>query len=254
MAASVLLAPVGVLLAWIHPFEPVAWWFVVATIVLHTLYFGLLGRSYMEGDLSLVYPIARGMGPMLVPVLAVAFLNEAISVSAIIGIVVIVAGIYTVSWWGNFGLLISHPLSLFSNPSTRYAILTGLTIATYTIVDKSGVAHVQPFLYMYLMTLGSAIGLFPYILWKHSLRGIGQELRSNSVGISVAGSLTFLAYGLVLTALSISKVSYVAPAREIGIVVTVLIGVLILKEPFGTGRLLGSGMIVAGLILIATSP
>ena len=191
---------------------------------------------------------------MLVPILAVVFLGETIATSAIAGIVVIVAGIYTVSWWGNFRRLARHPLDLFRNPSTRFAILTGFTIAAYTIIDKGGVRHVQPFLYMYLMTLGSAIGLFPYVLAKRKLNGIRHELRHNSVAILVAGGLTFLAYGLVLTAFSLSRVSYVAPAREIGIVVTVLIGTLVLKEPFGAGRLLGSLMIVAGLLLIALSP
>ena len=254
VAASVLLAPLGVMLAWQNPIESVGWWFVTATIVLHILYFGLLGRSYTEGDLSLVYPIARGMGPMLVPILAVVFLGETIASSAIAGIVVIVAGIYTVSWWGSFRRLARHPLDLFRNPGTRYAVLTGLTIAAYTIVDKRGVSYVQPFLYMYLMTLGSAVGLSPYVLVKRRLGGIRNELRANSVVISVAGSLTFLAYGLVLTAFSLSRVSYVAPAREVGIVVTVLIGVLVLREPFGAGRLLGSVIIVAGLLLIALSP
>ena len=145
-------------------------------------------------------------------------------------------------------------MDLFRNPGTRYAVLTGLTIAAYTIVDKRGVDYVQPFLYMYLMTLGSAVGLSPYVLVKRRLGAIRHELRANSVVISLAGSLTFLAYGLVLTAFSLSRVSYVAPAREVGIVVTVLIGVLVLREPFGAGRLLGSVMIVAGLLLIALSP
>ena len=66
--------------------------------------------------------------------------------------------------------------------------------------------------------------------------------------------LTFSAYGLVLTAFSLSQVSYVAPAREVGIVIGVMLGVFLLKEPFGLGRLLGSGFVVAGLALIALSP
>ena len=69
-----------------------------------------------------------------------------------------------------------------------------------------------------------------------------------------SGLLVFIAYGLVLTAFSLSRVGYVAPAREVGLVVGVLMGVLILKEPFGLGRLLGSGIIVSGLVLIALSP
>ena len=79
-------------------------------------------------------------------------------------------------------------------------------------------------------------------------------MRTNSGPIVVAGLLLFLAYGLVLTAFTLSRVSYVAPAREVGIVVGVLMGVFLLKEPFGGGRLLGSSFIVAGLLLIAVSP
>ena len=73
--------------------------FLLATIVLHVLYFNLLARGYAQGDLSLVYPVARGMGPMLVPVLAVIFLNETIASLAIVGIAAIIGGIYTISWW-----------------------------------------------------------------------------------------------------------------------------------------------------------
>ena len=98
--------------------------------------------------------------------LAVIILGEKIESLAIIGMVAIVLGIYTVSWWGNFRELIGQPLAILKNPGTRYAILTGLTITIYALVDKKGVAQVQPFLYMYLMTLGSAIGLAPYVLGK----------------------------------------------------------------------------------------
>jgi drug/metabolite transporter (DMT)-like permease len=217
-------------------------------------YFVLLGRGYAQGDLSLVYPIARGIGPMLVPVLAVVLLGERIELLAIGGIIAIVMGIYTISWWGNFRRLVREPLHLLKNSGTRYAVLTGLTITVYALVDKQGVGHVQPFLYMYLMTLGVAVGLAPYILRKRGLLAMRQEWRANAAPIVVAGILTFLAYGLVLTAFSLSRVSYVAPAREVGIVVGVLMGVFILKEPFGAGRLLGSTIIVLGLTLIAVSP
>ena len=253
-AASFFMAPVGVALFWLHPFGYPGWAFVAATIALHMLYFVWLGMSYSRSDLSLVYPIARGIGPMLVPILAVNILGESIAGMAIAGIIAIIIGIYTVSWWGNFRGILSDPLEIFKNAGTRYAILTGLVIACYAIVDKRGVDHVQPFLYMYLMTLGSAIGLSPYILKRWGMAAVGREWRSNSVTIVAAGLLVFLAYGMVLTAFSLSRVSYVAPAREVGIVMGVLSGVILLKEPFGRGRVLGSGFIVAGLVLIAVSP
>jgi drug/metabolite transporter (DMT)-like permease len=181
-------------------------------------------------------------------------LHETVAPLAIIGIATIVAGIYTVSWSGEFGQFLRHPLNMFRSTGVRYAVLTGLTIASYAIVDKQGVSHVQPFLYMYLMTLGSTICLFPYILRRRGLDAVGRVWRANAKSIPVAGLLTFLGYGLVLTAFSLSRVSYVAPAREVGIVAGVLMGVFILKESFGKTRLIGSAVIVLGLGLIALSP
>ncbi|MQG31129.1 MAG: hypothetical protein FI724_03105 [SAR202 cluster bacterium] len=117
-------------------------WFMLATIALNVSYVNLLALSCAEGDLSLVYPVARGMGPMIVPVLAVVFSSETMEPLAIGGIASIVGGIYTISWWGNFHQVLRRPLLFLSSAGMRYAVLTGLTIATYVIVDKEGVGHV----------------------------------------------------------------------------------------------------------------
>ncbi|MCH2513231.1 MAG: EamA family transporter [Chloroflexi bacterium] len=254
VVATVLLAPLGVALLFFNSVDFTALWFILATIALHVLYFNLLARGYAQGDLSLVYPVARGMGPMLVPVLAVVFLNETIEPLAIAGIAAIIGGIYTISWWGNFHQVLRSPLLFLRSAGMRYAVLTGLTIAAYSIVDKEGVGHVQPLLYMYFLSIGTAAMLAPYILLHKGVDSVRTEWRANAVPITIAGLLTFAAYGLVLTAFSLSRVSYVAPAREVGIVISVMLGVFLLKEPFGRGRLLGSGFIVAGLALIAFSP
>ncbi len=252
--SSILMVPLGVVLFWLHPFSHPGWAFVLATSALHILYFLLLGRSYSEGDLSLVYPIARGVGPMLVPILAAIFFGESVAGLAIIGIVAIVVGIYTVSWWGNFRNLVRAPADFLRNRDTRYATFTGLTIASYAMVDKRGVDHVEPFLYMYLLTVGASVGMFPYVLRKWGLARIGRAWQANPGPIVASSLLAFLAYGLVLTAFSLSRVSYITPAREVGIVLGVILGVFLLKEPFGAGRLLGSSFIVVGLVLIAISP
>ncbi|MDE2779363.1 MAG: EamA family transporter [Chloroflexota bacterium] len=254
VSGSLMLAPLGAVLFWLNPISPLGYWLVLATIVVHVYYFVLLGRGYARGDLSLVYPIARGVGPMLVPVLAVLTLGEQIAWPAVLGIVSIVLGIYVVSWWGRFREIMASPMSFFRDGGIRYALLTGLTITVYTLVDKRGVEHVQPILYMYLLTLGVAVGLAPYILRTHGWAPVVREWRSHTWPILVAGLLVFLAYGLALTAFSLSRVSYVAPAREVSIVIGVLAGVIILKEPFGRGRLLGSCLILVGLALIAISP
>ena len=251
---AVLMLPLGVVLFWFFPIAPVGWLFVLATVILHVLYFILLGRGYAQGDLSVVYPIARGFGPMLVPILAVLLLRETVALPAILGIAAIVVGIYIISWTGELQRFLLRPWNIMRNTGARYAVLTGLTIAMYAIIDKRGVSHIQPFLYLYLMSLGSAVLLFPYIRRKWGIQAMGLTWRSNRTSIVLAGLLAFLAYGLVLTAFSLSRVSYVAPAREVGIVVGVLMGVLVLKEPFGRVRLVGSSVIVLGLILIAVSP
>jgi drug/metabolite transporter (DMT)-like permease len=190
---------------------------------------------------------------MLVPVLAVIFLDEIVEPTAIAGIVAIIGGIYTISWWGNFNQVLRSPLLFLRSAGMRYAVLTGLTIAAYSIVDKEGVSHIQPLLYMYFLSIGTAVILAPYILAYKGISAVKAEWHANALPITVAGLLTFAAYGLVLTAFSLSRVSYVAPAREVGIVIGVLMGIFLLKEPFGRGRLLGSGLIVGGLVLIAFS-
>lgn len=251
---AVMLAPLGGWLLYRYPPPPPGWWLALASAVLHVAYFTLLGRGYSRGDLSLVYPIARGIGPMLVPVLAVLTLGERMALPAIAGVGCIVLGIGLVSWWGRLGELLRQPGTLLRDGGIRYAVLTGLTITIYTLVDKRGVGYVQPFLFVYLLTLGAAIGLFPYILRNHSWGEVRREWQAGVWPILAAAGLMFLAYGLVLTAFALSQVSYAAPAREVGIVIGVLLGVFLLKERFGTGRLLGSGFIVLGLGLIALSP
>ncbi len=254
VVGSVILAPLGAILFWFNPVAPLGYGLALATIAAHIAYFILLGRAYSQGDLSLVYPVARGIGPMLVPVLAVLTLQEQVALPAVVGIVLIIAGIFVVSWWGRFREILAQPSALIRDKGIRYAVLTGLAITSYSLVDKVGVDHVQPFLYMYFITLGPAIGLAPYISLRYGMSAARQEWQKSPWSILAASLLTFLAYGMVLTAFSLSQVSYIAPAREVGIVLGVLLGVFVLKERFGQGRLLGSTLIVAGLTSIALSP
>ncbi len=254
VSGVVLLAPLGIALFILNPVSLPGPWFILAGSVMQCFYLVLLGRAYTRGDLSLVYPIARGTGPMLVPVLAVLTLGETIALPAIAGIVFVVAGIYTVSWWGHFREILSNPAGFFRESGVLYAILTGCTITVYSLLDKRAVEYVQPFLYMYFLTIGVSVGLAPYIFRKYGISQIRGIWAGNLWAIPAAGLLSFLAYACILTAFSISRVSYIAPAREVSIVMGVLAGVLILKEPFGRGRLVGSALIVIGLALIALSP
>ena len=254
VSGSVMFVPLAVVLFLLYPIDPPGYLYALVSTVFQSLYFVFLSRAYALGDLSLVYPVARGISPMLVPLLAVALLGEQVALLAVPGFVLIVAGIYTVPWWGRFRQILAEPMMLIQDGGLRYAVLAGLAIAGYSLVDKGGVEHVQPFLYMYLQTIGGAIVLAPYILRRHGVALVGREWRTNTWSILAAGMLVFVAYGLALTAFSLAQVSYMAPARESGIVMGVLLGVFVLKEQFGKGRLLGSGFIVGGLAFIALAP
>lgn len=254
ISISVLLLPLGAILIWRYPISYPGWWFIFGTVVLHSLYFVFLGRSYNYADLSLVYPVARGTGPALVPVIGVLLLKEIITTLAIVGIISVVLGIFTVYWWGQFQKVFRDPFRFFREAGARYALFTGLVIAVYSVWDKMGVSYVNPFLYMYFLVLGSALFLAPYVCRIHGTKAIRIEMKRKTGSIIMCGLLMFVAYGLILFALQFSRVSYIAPAREVGIVIGVLFGTLMLGEPFGKGRVLGSCLIVFGLVLISLAP
>ena len=251
---TVMFLPLAIVIAVVDPMDSRGWLYVVGTAILHAFYFVFLGRGYARGDLSQVYPIARGTGPTLVPILGVVLLGETISAQAVVGIIAVITGIFVVYWSGRLALMFTHPLLFLREPATIYALATGMLIASYSVWDKVGVSHVAPFLYMYLMALGTGIILTPYILGTRGLATVRAEWVANSRTILIVGALTFLAYGLVLSALELSRVSYVWPTREIGIVVAVLLGSLVLKEPYKRGRIIGSCIVVLGVGVIALAP
>jgi drug/metabolite transporter (DMT)-like permease len=251
VSISIIVAPLAIFLFVQYPVEPPGWWFVLGTIILHALYFVLLGRSYAHADFSLVYPIARGIGPSLVPVLGVLILRESITPLAVVGIIMVIIGIYTVYWWGRIRQLLRDPFRLFREAGARYAILTGLVNAVQSVWDKVGVQYVNPFLYMYLLALGGVLVLAPYMIPYHGMGAVRSEGRRNIKIIPVAGLLMFCAYGLVLLAMQFTQVSYIIPAREIGIVFGVILGMILLREPFGRGRIIGSCLIAFGVSFIS---
>lgn len=234
--------------------DPIGWAFVAATWCLHVVYFVTLSRGYAHTDLSLVYPVARGLGVMLIPLLGVLWLGEHMSSYAVLGVALIVVGLFTLTWWGQMRAILHDPLRLLRDPGIRYALVTGCVIGTYSNVDKQGVSHVTPFLYMYLLQSAGTIGLFPFAAKRFPRRVFMREWRTHWQSILAGGALQYAAYGLVLTALTVAKVAYVGPFREIGVVFGVMLGTALLHEPFGRGRVFGASLIAAGAITIALAP
>jgi len=268
--ASVLFLPV---MLWALPpggVPPSAWPFVIVTVVLHALYFYALGRSYRSGEFSLVYPVARGLGVALVPVLAAIFLDERPSSLGALGIAFVVVGIVALQWVGRSTAMGGperapqaplvargtpakpwRPSTYASRlgPGTGWALLTGLTIAGYALVDKAGVSRLHPVPYIGLMFVGSLVLLLPLALTN--VERFRREWTANWRTILVASAMTLTAYLLVLFAFRLSKAGYVVAAREVSIVVSVVIGRLWFGERRLAGRLAGAGLVLAGVICLA---
>jgi drug/metabolite transporter (DMT)-like permease len=210
---------------------------------LHALYFVLLQRGYATGDLSLVYPLARGTGPLLSTAAAIAFLGERPGALAVAGAAIIVAAV----------LSMARPSrgSRAQRDGTVFALLTGATIAGYTLWDKHavGAAGLSPFVYYYGTNLANATLLAGVAVRRRSqLRLAWRTSRGRAAGVAV---LSPLAYVLVLYALARAPVSLVAPARESSIVMGTLLGALVLGERDLGRRLPAAAAIVAGVVALA---
>lgn len=246
--ATLLLGPLALWPLRAHGFPLTALPFVVATTLLHAFYFFALGRSYRAGEFSLVYPIARGLGVALVPFLAVFTFQERLSPLGTTGVMLVVLGIV--------GLHLT-PRSLSQiraragrlGGGTWWAVLTGLIIAAYSLVDKAGVARLHPLPYIALLGLGSSLVLLPAVLANRD--ALRREWQVNWRAILVASAMNLTAYLLVLFAFRLSKVGYVVAARELSIVFSAIIGGLWLGEGRLGPQLLGALVILAGVACVA---
>ena len=231
---------------------PAGWACIVATGVLHALYFWFMGGAYERGDLSLVYPLSRGFGPLLVPLLAVSFLHEQLSPAGVLGIILVVAGIYTIHLKSFSADSFFEPLRALRGSASIWALCTGATIAGYSLVDKVGVGLVYPPAYIYLMFVISLLLLSPYMLTREHV-ALKLEWQVNRGAILIDGFLVLFTYMIILFAFRLSKVSYVVAAREVSIVISALLGIIWLKESHAPQKMAGSLLIALGVVLIGLS-
>jgi drug/metabolite transporter (DMT)-like permease len=182
--------------------------FVAVSALIHLTYFTLLSRGYRVGDLSLVYPLARGTGPLLSTFAAILFLGERPTVIAVCGAALIGVGVFVLT--GN-----PRKFREAGNGSAVvYALLTGLTIAMYTLWDKQGVTLmlIPPLLYDWLSNTIRVAALAPYALSKrHEVIQYWREHKREALGVALLSPLSYI---LMLTALTISPISYVAPGKS----------------------------------------
>jgi drug/metabolite transporter (DMT)-like permease len=218
---------------------------VAASTGIHALYFWALGRSYRFGDFSRVYPMARGLGVALVPLIALPLFGERLSRLGSLGIGLVVLGI---AWLG--GRASSRgSAGIGAGAGTVWAVVTGATIAGYSLVDKAGVARLHPMAYIALMGLGISVLLSPIALANR--RALATEWRRRWLAILVASGMNLTSYLLVLFAFRLSKVGYVVASRELSILFSAFLGSWWLGEGRLGPRLAGASVVLAGVLCVA---
>lgn len=217
---------------------------VAASAVLHSAYYLLLDRGYRRGDLSLVYPLARATGPLLTVLAAILLLGERPSTLGLAGALTLIGGAI---------LLTGNPLRVLRDGQRHavgYALVAGTMVAGYTVVDKVAVAAwlLPPLLLDWGANLGRVVILAPLALRDRT--ALGKAWHEQRKVALMVGALCPFSYILVLTAMAFTPVSYVAPAREISILVAAFMGTRWLAEAEGRRRLTAAGVMVAGIVLL----
>lgn len=223
------------------------------TACLHGVYGLSLARGYRLGDLSSVYPVSRGVGLALIPLAAALLLNEEVSATAVLGIVMIGVGVYALHLEPHAVRDLAAPMRALNRPAGRTALLTGVLIATYSLWDKNALDELSPVILNQFAMTGHAL-ITTAVAIRRNPDDLRFEWRSRGWSIVAAGVLIQLAYLLVLAALETSRVSYIAPSREVGIVFGAALGVVFLGEGFGLWRVWASLAIVAGVAVLAVAP
>jgi drug/metabolite transporter (DMT)-like permease len=235
-------------LPWI---EPAAWKFLASSVAIHVLYYTFLLKAYSYGDLSHTYPIARGLGPLLVALVSGRFIGEHLRAQDIAGVLLL-----------SFGLIaLAMPLrNVVPRPGSRHGLatlfagLTGFTIAAYIIADGLGVRSAGPTFEHRLSYIAwlcvvegpwllvLAVVLRPRTVWTHLRRTWWRGV--------IGGVIANVGYGIAIYALVLGPMAHIAALRETSVLFGALMGTLLLGEPFGARRVAAAFVIVVGLVLM----
>ncbi len=218
-----------------------AWPYLIGSVIIHNFYYYFLLRAYAHGDLSLVYPIARGLGPTLVAVISGTVIGEFLNFRESVGVVLVSLGIA--------GLAFARGIpNLGERRAITLAVCTGFTIAGYTVVDGLGAR-----------ASGDALG---YIAWLNILEGpwvffVAMWRRGPALFTYVrkfwwrgtaGGTVAAIGYGIAIWASSLGSIAHVSALRETSVLFASLMGTFLLHEPFGRFRIVAAIVLVAGLL------
>jgi len=219
-----------------------SWPYIIASTIIHYGYYAFLFQSYRLGDLSQVYPISRGLAPVLVAVGAYVTIGETLSPAGWVGLIAISAGI---------GFLALQRGAAHADPrAVMAATTTGILIAAYSVIDGIGVrlSH-SPFGYMgWLFLLEIPVSLF--VLWRRRDDPHSFDWRTFRIGM-IGGVCAVTAYGLVIYAKTIAPLGAVSAVRESSVIIAALIGLLLFGERPWLGRLASAAVVAGGVITLA---
>jgi drug/metabolite transporter (DMT)-like permease len=220
--------------------RPGAWPYLLGSVAIHVFYNLLLMRSYRYGEFGQVYPLARGLSPLVVTILAAVFVGEHLALHQVAGVLIVSAGlaalVFVGRWPGRVVVLA--------------AVGTGLTIAAYTTVDGVGVRlSASPVGYIGWLMLLQSLCVPAFALVRRRDVLAKQRPRVLVSGLA-AGALSVLAYGLVLWAQTRGALAPIAALRETSVIFGAIIGTLVFREPFGRARIVATVLVVAGILLL----
>jgi drug/metabolite transporter (DMT)-like permease len=246
VVATIAIAPFGIVsLAELGSRLPLLLLLAVGSGILQVTYFLTLQRGYRLGDVSIVYPLARGSGPLLSVVFAIVLFGEHPDALALVGAGVVVVGVVVIGLAGGRGRLRSNRLGIL------YGLLVGVVIAAYTLWDANAVVSqkLPPLGYFWITIVVQLVAFAPFALQRP---GFTVALaRQHWVPVLVVGILSPLAYVLVLFAFTLAPVALVAPAREVSVVLVAIGGWLLFREPHPLQRILGAVIVLGGVALLA---
>jgi drug/metabolite transporter (DMT)-like permease len=221
---------------------PASWPYIIASVVLECGYLLALIRAYRSGDFGQIYPIARGLSPTLVFVGALVFAHESLKPLAVAGVVLVSIGIISLAFRRGMR---------FSGESVPFALLTGLFIAAYSVVDGIG-ARVAGNGMSYIMWVYLIWNVPQFVLawhWRGGVKGLFIERDKVLKGI-LAGVLALSAYCLIIEAYRYLPIAMVSALRELSSIFAVLIGWIVMHEKLTARRIVACALVTLGAVLI----
>ena len=244
--ATIVVAPFGIVsLAQAGGALPLLLLLAVGSGGLQIAYFLTLQRGYRMGDVSIVYPLARGSGPLLSVIFAIILFGEHPSVWALVGAGLVIVGVVVIGLAGGRGRFHANRAGIL------WGLLVGVTIAGYTLWDANAVVtqKLPPLGYFWITVVVQLIAFAPFALRQP--RYTIALAKQHWAAALVVGILSPLAYVLILFAFTLAPVALVAPAREVSVVLVALGGWLLFKEPHPVQRILGALVVLGGVTLLA---